>query len=143
MTFYLSGNSQTNLQDQAEDETSAEINTLVPDYLKTASNKAVRSLDVALALGDSEEFKGGEKRLQEVIEGCEKVLGKENHYTLAGIDGLALLYKSQEQWTKAEDLFLQVIQTRKYVQGMDHPDTLGSLGTIANLASTYIRKVYW
>ncbi|PMD67456.1 uncharacterized protein K444DRAFT_483958, partial [Hyaloscypha bicolor E] len=48
---------------------------------------------------------------------------------------LALIYQSQQQWTKAEDLFLQVIQTRKRVQGMDHQDTLNS---IANLASTYI-----
>jgi hypothetical protein len=47
----------------------------------------------------------------------------------------ALLYKSQQQWTKAEDLFVQVIQARKRVQGMDHQDTLSS---IANLASTYI-----
>jgi hypothetical protein len=61
---------------------------------------------VALALGNSDE---AEKRLQEVIEGCERAFGKENPYTLAGIDSLALIYKSRRQWTKAADLFLQVI----------------------------------
>jgi hypothetical protein len=127
--------SQGNLQNQARYQTSVEINYLVPEYLNTASNKAVGSCDVALALGDSREHEEAEKRLQEAIEGCERAFGKENPHTLAGIDGLALIYKSQQQWTKAEDLFLQVIQTRKRVQGMDHQDTLSS---IANLASTYI-----
>ncbi|CZR68380.1 related to heterokaryon incompatibility protein [Phialocephala subalpina] len=123
------------LQDQARYETSAEINDLVSEYLNTASNKAVRSCNVALALGDSQKHKEAEKRLQEAIEGCERAFGKEDPHTLAGIDGLALVYKSQQQWTKAEDLFLQVIQIRKRVQGMDHQDTLSS---IANLALTYI-----
>ncbi len=128
--------SQANLQDQVGDETSGEINTLVPEYLKTASDKAARSCNVALALGDSEESEGAEKKLQEVIESCERALGKGNTYTLAAIDGLALLYWSKEQWKKAEDQFLKAIQTRKRVQGIDHPDTLSR---IADLASIYIK----
>ena len=67
----------------------------MPEYLKTASNKAVRSCDVALALGDSKEYKEAEKRLQEAIESYERMFGKENPHTLAGIDSLALIYKSQ------------------------------------------------
>jgi len=127
--------SQGNLQNQAIYETSVEINDLVLEYLKTTSDKATRSCDVALALGDSTEYEEAEKRLQEAIDGCERVFGKEDPRTLAGIDSLALIYQSQQQWTKAEDLFSQVIQTRKRVQGMNYQDTLSS---IANLASTYI-----
>jgi tetratricopeptide (TPR) repeat protein len=125
------------LQNQVGYKTSVEINTLVPEYLKTASNKATRLCDVALALGDSKMYKEAEKRLQEAIEGCERAFGKENPRTLAGIDSLALIYKSQQQWSKAEDLFLQVIQTRKRVQEIDHQDTLSS---IASLASTYFSR---
>ena len=90
----------------------------MPEYIKTTSDKAARSCDVALALGDSKEYKEAEKRLQEAIEaieGCERAFGKGNPHTLAGIDSLALIYQSQQQWTKAEDLFLQVIQTRKRI----------------------------
>jgi predicted translin family RNA/ssDNA-binding protein len=82
------------LQDQAGYETLIEINTLVPEYLKIASKKAVRLCKMALALGDSKDYEEAEKRLQEAIEGCERALGKENPYTLAGIDSLALIYKS-------------------------------------------------
>lgn len=83
-----------NLQDRAKYETSAEINTLVPEYLKTTSPKTTRLWNVALAFGDSGEYKEAEKKLQEAIESCERVFGKESLYTLAGIDGLALIYKS-------------------------------------------------
>jgi hypothetical protein len=97
-----------NLQDRAGYEASVEINTLVPEYLKTASNQAARLCDVALVLGDSKEYEEAENRLQEAIKGCEGAFGKENPRPLAGIDSLALINKSQQQWTKAEDLFLQV-----------------------------------
>jgi hypothetical protein len=126
---------QGNLQNQARYETPVEINDLVPEYLKKTSDKETRSWDVALALGDSKEYEETEKRLQEAIDGCERAFGKEDPHTLAFIDSLALIYGSQQQWTKAEDLFLQVIYARKRVQGIDHQDTLNS---IANLASTYI-----
>jgi hypothetical protein len=131
--------SQGNLQNQARYETPVEINDLVPKYLKTTSDKATRSCDVALASGDSKEYEETEKRLQEAIDGCERAFGKEDPHTLAGIDSLALIYGSQQQWTKAEDLFLQVIYARKRVQGIYHQDTLNS---IANLASTYIYQGY-
>jgi len=49
--------SQGNLQNQAIYEASVEINDLVPEYLKTTSDKASRP---CLALGDYEE---AEKRL--------------------------------------------------------------------------------
>ena len=56
------------------------------------------------------------------------------------MDDLALIYYNQQQWVKAEDLFLQVIQTKKRVLGMEHQDTLS---TIANLASTYIDQLFY
>ncbi len=64
------------------------------EYLNTASDKAAKSYDVALALGDSKEYTEAEKRLQEAIEGCERELGKENPCTLVGIDSLALIYRN-------------------------------------------------
>jgi tetratricopeptide (TPR) repeat protein len=132
--------SQGNLQNQARYETPVEINDLVPEYLKTALDKATRSCDVALAFEDSKEYEETEKRLQEAIDGCERASGKKDPHMLAFIDSLALIYGSQKQWTKAEDLFLQVIYARKRVQGIDHQDTLNS---IANLASNYIYQGYW
>ncbi|KAE9363923.1 HET-domain-containing protein [Stipitochalara longipes BDJ] len=127
--------SPENSQDRARYETSLDINTLVPEYLKTALNKAARLHDVALVLGYSKEYEEAEKRLQEAIKYCEGTFGNENPRTLAGMDSLALIYISQQQWKKATNLLLQVVQIRKAVQGIDHKDTLGS---IANLALVYM-----
>lgn len=45
-----------------------------------------------------------------------------------------MIYRDKKQWEEAEELFTEVIQTRKRVQGSDHEDTLSS---IAKLALTY------
>jgi hypothetical protein len=44
------------------------------------------------------------------------------------------------RWREAEELFMQVMETRKRVLGEEHPDTLTSM---ANLASTYRNQGRW
>jgi hypothetical protein len=44
------------------------------------------------------------------------------------------------RWKEAEELFVQVIETRKRVLGDEHPSTLTSMG---NLASTYGKQGRW
>jgi tetratricopeptide (TPR) repeat protein len=44
------------------------------------------------------------------------------------------------RWDEAEELFIQVMETRKRVLGQEHPDTLTSM---ANLASTYRKQGRW
>jgi tetratricopeptide (TPR) repeat protein len=44
------------------------------------------------------------------------------------------------KYSEAEELFVQVVETRKRVLGMEHPDTLLSIG---NLASTYWNQGRW
>ncbi|KAH6677725.1 heterokaryon incompatibility protein-domain-containing protein [Halenospora varia] len=127
--------SPRNLHNRARCESQIEINTLVLEYLETAPNKAVRFCDVALVLGDLEEYEEAGKRFQETTEIFGGAFEIENLYTLACIESFALTCKSGEQWKKAEEFFLQVIRIRNRVQGMDHQDTLSS---IANLVSTYI-----
>lgn len=124
-----------NLRDRVGYETPIEVNTLVPEYLMTTSNKAAILYDVALILGDLEEYEGARKRLQEAIESHKGMSTKEHLYKLADIENLALIHKKDKQWKEAEKIFLQVIETRKRVHGMDYLDTLSS---IANLASIYI-----
>ncbi|KAF2689001.1 kinesin light chain 3 [Lentithecium fluviatile CBS 122367] len=51
----------------------------------------------------------------------------------------AALY-SDGRWKEAEDLFVQVIETKKRVLGEEHLDTLTSM---ANLASTYRNQGQW
>src|SRR5438045_2386777 len=45
-----------------------------------------------------------------------------------------LVYYNDGEWKKAEELEVQVMDTRKRVLGAEHPDTLSSM---ANLVSTY------
>ena len=53
---------------------------------------------------------------------------------------LSLRYRNQGRWEAAEELFVQVMETRKKKLGADHPDTLTSM---ANLASTYRNQGRW
>jgi tetratricopeptide (TPR) repeat protein len=53
---------------------------------------------------------------------------------------LASTYRNQGRWKEAEELDVQVVETRKRVLGTEHPDTLTS---IANLASTYRNQGRW
>jgi hypothetical protein len=47
---------------------------------------------------------------------------------------LAETYRNQGRWKEAEELGVQVRETRTRVLGQEHPDTLASM---ANLAETY------
>ena len=52
----------------------------------------------------------------------ERVLGVEHPLKLASITNLALTYKNQGQLKEAEELEMQVMETRKRVLGEEHPD---------------------
>jgi hypothetical protein len=61
-------------------------------------------------------------------------LGLEYLDTLTSINNLASTFWNQGRWKEAEELDVQVMETRKRVLGLEHLDTLTSM---ANLASTY------
>jgi hypothetical protein len=44
---------------------------------------------------------------------------------------LASTYGSQGRWTEAEELEMQVMETRKRLLGPEHPSTLTSIGNLA------------
>ena len=44
---------------------------------------------------------------------------------------LASTYRNQGRWKEAEELDVQVIETRKRVLGQAHPDTLTSMNNLA------------
>jgi tetratricopeptide (TPR) repeat protein len=50
------------------------------------------------------------------------------------MSNLASTYRNQRRWKEAEELQVQVVETRKRILGPDHPDTLNSM---ANLSSIY------
>ena len=70
----------------------------------------------------------------------QKVLGLEHPSTLTSMANLASTYRNQGRWKEAEELEVQVMETRKRVLGLEHPDTLTSM---ANLASTYRNQGRW
>ncbi|KAJ5324219.1 hypothetical protein N7476_002819 [Penicillium atrosanguineum] len=67
-------------------------------------------------------------------------LGAEDKETLASTAMLAKAYSLEGRWKEAEQLNVQVLETRKTKLGADHPDTLASM---ANLASTYRNQGRW
>ncbi|TGO59341.1 hypothetical protein BCON_0045g00020 [Botryotinia convoluta] len=89
-----------------------EINSVVPDYLKTNAIKAMRSFEVALILKDTGDHTMAEAKLKKDIEKCEE---------LFGIDDIHIL---SLQEALVQDL-----------QGNCHQDTLNSK---MKLAKAYI-----
>jgi hypothetical protein len=127
-------NSQKVLQDRAGHKISKEIDTLLADWSKTASNKTARLCDMGIVLNDLGFHNEALERLPEPIKDCE---GNDDQISLGGLVSLALSYKGLQNWKVAEDLLFPVVQKRKLTLGMDHQDTLRS---IAELASVYIGR---
>lgn len=65
---------------------------------------------------------------------------QENTRTMELVWKCAEALLSDGKYNKAEELFVQVMETRKRVLGDEHPDTLTSM---ANLASTYRNQGRW
>lgn len=55
------------------------------------------------------------------------VLGTEDHGTLISMANLGSIYKSAGRWKKAEEQFIEVLDTSNTVLGAEHPDTLISM----------------
>lgn len=60
-------------------------------------NKMTRLWNVALVLEDSENYGEAEEKLQLVVEGCERTLGKGHPHTLAAMNRLATMHKKHQQ----------------------------------------------
>jgi tetratricopeptide (TPR) repeat protein len=69
-----------------------------------------------------------------------KLFGEEGEETLDSSEMLAVAYLLEGWWEEAEQLFMQVMETRKMKLGADHPDTLINM---SNLASTYRKQGRW
>ncbi|KAJ5718803.1 hypothetical protein N7488_004449, partial [Penicillium malachiteum] len=68
------------------------------------------------------------------------IFGSDSEQTLHSSTMLAEAYRLEGEWKEAEQLFVQVMETRKTKLGADHPDTLASM---ANLAATYRNQGRW
>ncbi|KAF2191620.1 putative kinesin [Zopfia rhizophila CBS 207.26] len=60
-----------------------------------------------------------------------RVLGSEHPSTLTSMANLASTYRNQGRWKEAEELEVQVMETRKRVLGAEHPSTLTSMNNLA------------
>ncbi|KAJ5667624.1 hypothetical protein N7507_003488 [Penicillium longicatenatum] len=69
-----------------------------------------------------------------------KFFGTEDQRTLQTTNLLAAAYRDEGRWQEAEQLLVQVIETRKIKLCENHPDILSSM---ANLASIYREQGRW
>jgi hypothetical protein len=56
-----------------------------------------------------------------------EIFGEEGEESLASSAMLALAYRLEGWWEEAEQLFVQVMETRKTKLGADNPDTLKTM----------------
>lgn len=61
------------------------------------------------------------------METWKRVLGDKHLATLHSMHNLASIYLNQEQWKEAEELVVQVVETRKRVLGEENPKTLAMI----------------
>ena len=59
------------------------------------------------------------------------MLGEEYPDALTSMANLAPTYKNQGQWKEAEELEVQVMETRKRLLGAQHPSSLTSMNNLA------------
>ncbi|TGO61767.1 hypothetical protein BOTNAR_0124g00030 [Botryotinia narcissicola] len=112
-----------------------EINSVVPDYLKTNAIRVMRSFEVALILKDTGELLMVEAKLEKDIEKCEESFGIDDIHILPLKEVLASVYWSSNRLKMAETLLLEVIGARQDLQGKCHQGTLNSK---MELAKAYI-----
>lgn len=70
----------------------------------------------------------------------ERLLGEEHKITLSAMFLFASVLLDKGQWTNAEELFVQMLETRKNTLEIDHPDTLAAMN---HLALTYRIRGRW
>jgi CHAT domain-containing protein len=73
----------------------------------------------------------------EALEIRKRILGGEHADTVAGLNGVGLLYDRLKDYANAETFYRQALAARKKILGDEHPDTANSLG---NLAVVYREK---
>jgi tetratricopeptide (TPR) repeat protein len=72
-----------------------------------------------------------EKMNRQALEGRKKALGKEHPFTLASIDSLAVVLRSQGKYEQAEEMSRQAVEGRERALGKEHSDTLTSVNNLA------------
>lgn len=65
------------------------------------------------------------------IEVRKKTLGQEHKETLRSIGIVNLIYESGGRWEEAEQLELEVVETRKRLLSEEYPSTLNSMNNLA------------
>lgn len=87
---------------------------------------AINNLGTTLILrGDMSEAK---TILEPLFNECHRLLGLKCEETALVMGNLAVVYHSEKDYAKAEQLERQVIDTRREVLGLSHPNTLTALG---------------
>ncbi|KID93272.1 Tetratricopeptide-like helical, partial [Metarhizium majus ARSEF 297] len=71
--------------------------------------------------------------LEALLRECTKALVEKSEETALVMGNLAFIYHSEKQWTKAEQLGRQVIDTRREVLGPSHHNTLTAMGNLRSL----------
>ncbi len=67
------------------------------------------------------------------LELLKRLLGQENHYVAHSLNYLAGLYDSQGRYGQAEPLYLQALELKERVLGVNHPSTVTTRENLAIL----------
>ena len=86
-----------------------------------------RVVNLAVMYLYQEKWHDAKRHIEHARMQSETLLRGEHASTLNCLTSIALMYVSQGQWTKALNLHLQILQSRKHTLGDTHPDSLVSL----------------
>ena len=108
-----------------------------PRYFMQKCILSIIGLSVSYTFSN-EDYKYRCTLLKHVTNAMDSV--KKNEINPLVASKIALIYDEQGYWKDAEALGVVVMEKRKQVLGDDHPDTLTSMG---NLANTYRNQGHW
>ncbi|KAK3939474.1 kinesin light chain, partial [Diplogelasinospora grovesii] len=87
--------------------------------------------NVATSYSRLGKYKEAERLHRQALELFEKVLGRENPFTVTNMNNLALTLKSQGKYEEAERLHRQALELFEKVLGRENPFTVNSMNNLA------------
>jgi ankyrin repeat protein len=126
--------SHDSLDGQRRYEAKSCIDTQILEYPTTESDKAARLYHVAMILQTVGDFEQAEWSFQEAADMFMESSAENHQYRTAHLENSALTYKKMGLWKEAREVFLDVIQAKAQVQGMNHPSTMWTLAHLISVA---------
>jgi CHAT domain-containing protein/tetratricopeptide (TPR) repeat protein len=93
-------------------------------------NSLVREVDALYAQGH---YSDASERTERIVKAAERLLGRDDTFTLTAVNNLAELYREQGRYSEAEPLYRRALGSMERIFGNEHRNVLAIISNIAGL----------